>query len=299
MAAKKLDPKAKAKKQKIVAGGLAVALLGVLAFSVPKTMKMMNSGNVTETTATTAPATTPTASGAVPLAPPTLDGTGATPAAPAANGSLVEADSATTSSFSHLVAFDRFKSKDPFDQQVSANGTSDTGSSAPSSGSTAETAGVPPSSGVTGSGSSASPTPSSPAGTQPPAPMPTTAVISVNGGPPQTVAVNVDFPLAPADPLFHVLALMRTSVKITIVGGSYASGAPSAVLKKGKPLVLVNTADGTRYELKLLWLGTGQPPASLVTPPTGGGAATPATPASTPASTPATTPATTPAGDGG
>jgi hypothetical protein len=295
MAAKKLDAKAKAKKQKILAGGLAVALLGVLAFTVPKTMKMMNPSNVTETTATTAPATTTTASGAVPLAPPTLDGTSAVPATPAPAGSLVDADPATTSSFSHLVAFDRFKSKDPFDQQVSPDGTSDTSSSTSSSGSTTDTAGLPPIAGVTPSDSGASPTPSSPAGKQPPAPLPTAAVVSVNGGPPQTVAVNVDFPLAPADPLFHVLALTRTSVKITIVGGSYASGAPSAVLKKGKPLVLVNTADGTRYELKLLWLGAGQPPASLVTPPTGGGAASPAPTTTTTSTTAATTPA---AGDG-
>jgi hypothetical protein len=42
------------------------------------------------------------------------------------------------------------------------------------------------------------------------------------------------------------------SVKISIVGGSYESGAPTVTLEQGKTLTLVNTADGVRYVLKLL-----------------------------------------------
>ena len=40
--AKKFDPKAKAKKQKIIAAVLGVLLLGVLAYEVPSLMKSMN-----------------------------------------------------------------------------------------------------------------------------------------------------------------------------------------------------------------------------------------------------------------
>ena len=39
---KKFDPKAKAKKQKIIAAVLGVLLLGVLAYEVPSLMKSMN-----------------------------------------------------------------------------------------------------------------------------------------------------------------------------------------------------------------------------------------------------------------
>jgi hypothetical protein len=39
---KKVDLKAKEKKQKIIAGVGAVVLLGLLAFQAPRTMKMLN-----------------------------------------------------------------------------------------------------------------------------------------------------------------------------------------------------------------------------------------------------------------
>ena len=40
--AKKIDPKAKAKRQKIFAAIGGVILLGLLAFQVPRTMKMLH-----------------------------------------------------------------------------------------------------------------------------------------------------------------------------------------------------------------------------------------------------------------
>src|SRR5437867_4100757 len=40
--AKKIDLKAKAKRQKVIAAVLGVALLGVLAFQVPRTLKMLH-----------------------------------------------------------------------------------------------------------------------------------------------------------------------------------------------------------------------------------------------------------------
>src|SRR5439155_8965397 len=65
--AKKLDPKAKAKRDKIIAGVAGVALLGVLAFAIPMTMKQLESQNVpaASAAASTTTTTTPTATGAL------------------------------------------------------------------------------------------------------------------------------------------------------------------------------------------------------------------------------------------
>jgi hypothetical protein len=46
------------------------------------------------------------------------------------------------------------------------------------------------------------------------------------------------------------------SAKISIVGGSYSSGAATVTLRENKPVTLMNTADGTRYKLILKPVGT-------------------------------------------
>jgi hypothetical protein len=94
----------------------------------------------------------------------------------------------------------------------------------------------------------------------------------------------VEFPLPPAEPLFRLESLAKGKAKISIVGGSYADGSATVTVRVGKKLTLENTADGTRYELRVLWVGAGPPPAGLVpAPPT---AATPTATPSTPTSTP-------------
>ena len=89
---------------------------------------------------------------------------------------------------------------------------------------------------------------------------PGTAVISVNGAL-YTVAVGSDFPEATSSdpsivPLFHLVSVTAHSAKISIVGGSYSTGAPTVTLQENKPVTLMNTADGTRYKLILKPLGT-------------------------------------------
>jgi hypothetical protein len=49
--------------------------------------------------------------------------------------------------------------------------------------------------------------------------------------------------------------LSGATALVGIAGGSYASGDQTAILRKGKTLVLQNTADGTRYELRLVSVG--------------------------------------------
>ena len=66
----KFDPKAKAKRQKIIAGVLGLALVGVLIFQAPKIMSMFGGGS--SSTASEPAATTPApAVPAVPVTPGT------------------------------------------------------------------------------------------------------------------------------------------------------------------------------------------------------------------------------------
>jgi hypothetical protein len=85
-------------------------------------------------------------------------------------------------------------------------------------------------------------------------------VISVNGTL-YSVAAGNDFPDASSTdpsivPLFHLISVTAHTAKISIVGGSYANGAPAVTLQENKPVTLMNTADGTRYKLILKPVGT-------------------------------------------
>jgi hypothetical protein len=156
------------------------------------------------------------------------------------------------------------------------------------------------------------PTPAPPTSTTPPSTTPTSttpapaphpqapsgAAISTNGRC-ETIPVRGLFP--GADDIFRVVSIAADgqSVKIGIVGGSYESGAPAIILKKGTSLTLVNSADGLRYKLNLLASCVGQPGPST-TPSTTAKAPgtltvpTPAPPPSTTAPIPTTTTSTTP-----
>jgi hypothetical protein len=84
--AKKIDPKAKAKRQKIYAGVGGVILLAVLAFQVPRTLKMMHPAD--ESSSTPAPAATTPGTTPAPISAPSLSGgnASASPLQPRAEG---------------------------------------------------------------------------------------------------------------------------------------------------------------------------------------------------------------------
>ena len=67
------------------------------------------------------------------------------------------------------------------------------------------------------------------------------------------MSVKGSFPSS--DPVFRLVSVGAKSAKVAIDGGSYASGDPTITLVQGKPVTLVNTADGTRYRVVLV--GTG------------------------------------------
>lgn len=216
--AKAVDLKAakERKQKKIVAVG-GVLLVIVLFVQVPRTMKMMNGD--AEPAAAAAPAAAPAAPGEA-TAPP-----------PVATSSPAPEQTVTAAT---LVSFSRFASKDPFVQQIKAK-----------EGPPAE---VPPDSSV----DVGDPLGAIPDGGEVPDPKPavkTSAQIEVNG---VAELASVGTPFPAANPLFLLESVSAKSVAIKVAeGGSFASGNPTLTLRLGQPVTLVNTADGTRFVLKL------------------------------------------------
>src|SRR5436190_1748058 len=171
MAKKKIDPKAKAKRQKIYAAIGGVILLAVLAFQVPRTLKLLHQSNANASSATSSSSSTTTPTTTGPIVPPSLGG--------------------------------------------GASG---------------------------GSGGGGNPQ------NQPPAKL-TSASISVNGVS-EAVQVGGQFPAS--NPTFLLVSVTHTSAKVGIAGGSIQGHRQTVTLKKNTPVTLMNTADGTRYVLRLL-----------------------------------------------
>ncbi len=241
--AKKFDPKAKAKKQKMIAIGGTVLLVGILAVTLPSTLKQLNPPR-TDTGPTSTPAA-PAAAAAAPapgtLAPPTLAGSAPAPAAVAVvAGTAITTDAPAAPSTLKLVSFSLFVSKDPFRQQVSATGASPSGA-APSTTGTTPTTPAPP-----------TPPPSSTP--KPPAAPPTSAVIDTNGTS-ETVAVGKTFPASAPQPYFQLVSVTRDSARIGIAGGSLSNGQNTVSIPVGKTITLMNTADGTKYTIKIVSVG--------------------------------------------
>jgi len=235
--AKKVDLKAKAKRQKIMAAGGGVLLLAVLAIQVPRTMSMLNAKPAPPPPAAVAPGTVPSDPSVLPT--PGAVGGGAAPTA-SGDGTLVDSDPVPVAADGQLISFGRFTSKDPFAEQIdetSAGGGGGGGGSTP----------APSGPGATPGGGAvpAGPTTGSPGAAS-------SAVISVNGVQ-ETVATGGEFPKDA--PVFRLAKVVGGEVRIGIAGGALASGSPTVTLRKGKAVTLVNTADGTRYELELVSVG--------------------------------------------
>jgi hypothetical protein len=256
MAKKKFDPKAKAKRQKVMLAVGSVLLLGLLAFQVPRTMKMLKSPTASSSSSPPT-ATTSTTAGSTPLAPPSLDGssTAATSAASGDSTASKSTDGVSDPSnplppnSGQLVSFSKFKSKDPFHQQISDCGGDSTATGASTCASDTPTAAPKP---VSTPKPSSGSTPSSSlftGGSKAPAAKVTRATISVNGVA-STVNVGRSFPAAA--PVFTLVSLTSSAAKIGIAGGSYENGAATISVKKGQAVTLMNTADGTRYVLRFV-----------------------------------------------
>jgi len=260
MAKKKFDPKVKAKRQKVIAAIGGVLLLGLLAFQVPRTMKMLKQSQGTSSSSSTA-ATSTTTPGSTPLAPPGLDGS-STAGASVASATATSVDGVSDPSnplppaAGQLVSFSKFRSKDPFHQQITdcaAGSGSDSGSGAAASSAcatvtkaaTKKAAKPKAAAGAVVSAKSAA---TAKASASAPAKV-TKATITVNGVA-SLVSVGTSFPAA--SPVFKLASVTPRAAKIAIAGGSYENGEATVTLAKGKTVTLMNTADGTRYVLRLV-----------------------------------------------
>jgi hypothetical protein len=242
--AKKIDPKAKAKRQKIYAGIGGVILLAVLAFQVPRTLKLLHQSNANASSATTSSSSTTTPTTTGPIVPPSLGGGNATPGTSAVSSDGISDPGVLPAPQSgQLLAFSRFQTKDPFAQQLNAadatGGAGATGATGVT-GAGGQTAGGGSGSGSGGAGGNTQ--------NQPPAKL-TSATIAVNGVS-EAVQVGGQFPAS--NPTFVLVSVTHTTAKIAIAGGSIQGGQHTVTLKKNTPLTLMNTADGTRYVLRLL-----------------------------------------------
>ena len=230
MAPKKFDAKAKAKRQKIILAVLGVLFLAVLAWQVPSVLKIMNKKPPVAAT-TPPPAAVPAPVPGAPVGTPVS----ATPTP----GGLIDSDPAAQAAGGQLVTFDRFSSKDPFQQQARI---------------AASTAAAPadPRVGAAASGGPSSSSPKPPPPPRAPARAPASAQISVNGSS-ETVSKGGKFPQS--DPVFVLVSVSRTTAQVAISGGSLDSGGATLTLRKGKKLTLENTVDSARYVLRLVSTG--------------------------------------------
>jgi hypothetical protein len=238
--AKKIDPQAKAKRQKVMAGVLGAVLLAVLAFQGPRTLKMLH-----QSSASASPAATTAATGTTGVAGALVSGS--TSGSGSTGDGLNDPGVLPAPQSGQLLAFSRFRSKDPFTQQINIACASDSGSSG-GCGSSTGTGTTQPS----GSGKATKPSapkPSAPSGSGGTTVKATTADISVNGTT-ERVSVGAKFPAS--NPTFVLISLTKSSAKIGIAGGSLEGSKQTVTLKKGVALTLMNTADGTRYVLRLV-----------------------------------------------
>jgi hypothetical protein len=221
---------AKDKRMKKVAVGLAVVLVAVLAYEVPK---VMHSGSSSATPPAVTTTTSTTATGTPVTATPGTAAAAVTPTG--ASTKLPNSDVSPRRTKSTLLSFSHFAGKDPFVQQV------DNSTTAP----TASTAAARSSGSSSGSGSSSSPQ------TKKSRTLAASgaARISVNGRI-QTVRVGGSFPSS--NPLFRLVRVSNGVARIGIANGSYASGAHTISLSLGRTLTLVDTADGIRYKIQLV-----------------------------------------------
>jgi hypothetical protein len=271
------------RRQKIFIAVGSVVLLAVLGFQLPK---LLGKGSPA---AVPRPATTSAAAAAA----------AATPAIPA--GQLPGTDRVVVQRDSNqLISFGLFKTKDPFIPQVTTTAAASEPPIPPQEPPATTTTPAEPTPPLVPVGTPVTPSPTgapsaTPGTTTPSAPtappaVPTEALIATNGLC-ERVAVKGTFPVT--ENIFRLVSVAKDgkSVQVGIVGGSFDSGQPTATLKLGDKLTLVNTADGTRYviELKAKCADVAaQPGVTSTTPATTSPQPVPTTPV-TPAPAPATT----------
>jgi hypothetical protein len=259
--AKKISPaQLREARSKKIAIGLSVVFLGVLGVQGPKLMKALHGGS----------------------APSGGTVAGALPAG--VNPTLAHQETASAApviATSSLTSLSRFAAKDPFHSLVKTTDATSTAPPAPdkpkpAATPTPDTTQESPSSvkpDTTGkSDAPAKPAPPLETTTLPtqtfsiPKPVPNAAVLKTNGRK-QILFVGDAFPSS--EPMFRLVKLGKKTVEVSVLAGSFTSGAPTIKLPKGDLITLANEADGSRYVLELvnLTVATPKAPGAQTTPP--------------------------------
>lgn len=262
MAPKKpLSPaQARERRAKIAAIVLGIVFLGVAAVQGPKLMKQL-SGKPADVVP--AVAETPASSGGAP--------------------SLASSGIAT----GQLARFGRFALKDPFHALVKNAAPGATGASGPAgAGQVSVVPGAkPPASTATFS--------QTPGATAPGGPVVPAALILYNGKK-QVVVIGGTFPAKA--PVFRLVSLSLKTVRIGLVGGSFANGKTTLPLPRGRKIKLSNSSTGATFVLQLVKLTTAVKPKAAAPPAVGGVGGASTTPDSTSGTPTTSTPTTTTAG---
>jgi hypothetical protein len=234
------DRAARERKQKMFVAAGGVVLLLLVGLQLPGLLGGSSPSAAGETTSVD------TTAGASTTGTPTP-----TPTATPLPVSLNDTDPAFAATPGKLRSFSSFARKDPFVQQVDPSAT-------PAAEQAGEQAGASSGS-SSGDGTTGTPKNASKGFTVGGATAAAATVISVNGSR-QALEPGTAFPAA--DPVFVLVDELPGSktVVIGVAGGAFASGAGTAKLKVGKPLVLVNTSTGARYRLVLVAVGDGSTP---------------------------------------
>jgi hypothetical protein len=229
MAALSLSAQSKQRQIVILAVG-AVALGGLLLFQIPRTLERLNPPAAGTSQATQ---TTPARS--------TAKRTAAQPAR------VVPRETTPPPRRLHLLS--RFRSKDPFIQQVDANESAGSdGSAPPAPAASAPASSAPASSAPAAPAAAETAKPARPTFTVESAGSDGSAVLSVNGVE-EKVRVAGTFPKE--KPVFRLVSLKEDTAKIGIAGGTLRGGSQTVTLTKGEPLTLLNTVNGKRYKVEL------------------------------------------------
>ncbi len=242
MASKQRADKQKEKEKKEKI--ILAALVGVLVIvGAFELPKVLKSGNASSAADTPAQ-TTSTSPGA------TSSATAAS--RPTTVGSLPNANT-YHAGVGQLSEFSLFNGKDPFGNVVTTSSEPVTGPTTTAGETTSSTATTPTNSYAA-------------------------ANISVNGTS-QAVPLKGTFPSA--SPAFVLESLTAKEIKISVNGGSFASGAEKVTIRKGKSVVLVNTVDSMRYVIKYVAPLTAEQALALISTTTPGGTTTDTTSNST------------------
>lgn len=237
-------------RQKKILIVLAPLLVALLAWQGPGMLKAFSGSKPPPATpaqpAASASAPDPTAA----AAPSTA--TGEVAPGPAGLGQLPDGDEPYAAGEGQLVSFDRFIGKDPFRQQISAK-PEDGGSAPPPDKVTPGGSGGNDGGGGNGGGGGDD---GGGGGGDDGGAAPASATLTVNGVS-QIVLPGGTFPVA--DPIFQLVSVSTSSVRIGLVSGEFSNGASTITVRLGRSVTLVSQPDGFRYTIKLTTLGESAP----------------------------------------